>query len=445
MLRTILTALLVGLVALGGAAGALYFYNRPTELRVAVAQGGQDFRLIAAAGQIFSRQHEHIRLKLVPVADVAAAAVSLEQGAADLAVVRNDNLPPDAQALVILHRNAALLIAPGGSSLHRIADLRGKKIGVVHAGNSVEANARLFETILAQYDVPKKNVTLVSLTPADIKSSIETHQVDAIFMVAVPQIGVASDVVGQIAASSGKTPVFIPIAEAKAIAKRLPALEPVEIVHGAFGGDPARPAKEFDSLSVSVMLMARNSLSNALAGDVTRQFFSYRATIALHAPLANNIEAPATAKGSAVPVHPGAADFLDDNEKGFLEKYSDFIYLGAMLMSVVGSSAAALSSRLNMRKHERSEQLTERLLEILQAARTAVTSAELDGYEREVDQVLVHSLADMRLRNAATTELHMVALALDQARLAIQDRRRVLAGSGEVVAFIPHRNLREAE
>lgn len=434
MLRTILTVLTASLVVIGGAAAALYFYNRPTELRVAVVQGAQDVRLMTAAAQAFARQHEPVRLKIVPAGDAAAAAASLERGAVDLAVVRSDNLPVGAQALVVLHRNATLLVAPGDTGLSRVADLRGKRIGVVQSVGA-PSNKPLLETILEQYDIPQQSVDVASLEPAEVKSAVETRRVDAIFMVAVPQFGAASDIVGQIAAANGKAPAFIPISEAKAIAKRFPALEAAEVVRGAFGGDPPRPDEALESSTVAALLVARSSVATGVAGEVTRQFLTHRPTIAILAPLANNIEAPSTDKGAVVPAHQGAIDFLDGTERGFFDKYSDVFYLGAMLMSLVGSAAAALASRLNERTHERSEHLTERLLEILRAARTAATSAELDGYEHEVDQVLVHSMADVRLRNMAASELHMVALALDQARLAIQGRRRALLESGDIRAF----------
>ncbi|MBI1868175.1 MAG: ABC transporter substrate-binding protein [Methylocystis sp.] len=446
MRRTILTITAASLVALGGAATALYFYDRPAVLRVAVLQGTEDFRLMAAAAHVFSRQHEPIRLRLVPVADAAASAAALEADTADLAVVRNDaSLPSGAQTLVILHRNTALLIAPGGSSVRRIADLRGKKIGVVYEAGGLDANARLLETILAQYDVAKNNVAITPLTPAEARTAIEARQIDALFTAAVPNSGPVSDIVAAIAAASSKAPAFIPISEAKAIAKRFPALEPMEIVRGAFGGDPPRPATTFDSPSVSVLLVARSSLKDAIAGEATRLFLTDRTAIAAAAPLANNIEAPSTDKGSVVPVHQGAADYIDGNEHGFLDKYSDFIYIGAMLLSLVGSGAAALASRLGIRTHERTEHLTERLLEILQAARAAATGAELDGYEREVDEVLVHTLGDQGVRGVEGHGLHMVALALDQARRAIEERRRVLANEGRVVSFVAQRNLPAAE
>ena len=446
MWKTVLAVLAAALVAIGGASAALYLYSRPTVLRVAVVQGAEDFRVLSAASHVFAHQRESVRLRLVPVVDAAASAAALESEAVDLAVVRGDvALNPSTQTLVILHRNAVLLIAPGGSKLKRIADLRGKRVGVVGESAGAEANSKLLEVVLAQYDVAAKSVTLVPMTAGEVKSSLETGKIDAIFAAAAPQSLLINEVVSAIASASGKAPTFIPISEAKALAKRFPALEPLEILQGAFGGDPPRPAAPIDSSSVSVLLAARSSLKDAVAGEVTRLFFAYRASIALSAPLANAIEAPSTDKGAAMPVHQGAADYLDGNERSFFDKYSDLIYIGAMMLSLIGSGAAALASRFNLRTHEQTEHLTERLLEILQAARGALYMQELDEYEREVDDILIQTMADKKLRNVEVAGVHMVALALDQARRAIQDRRRQLSAEGRVVSFPSPRNITAAE
>ncbi len=446
MRKTILAVLASALVALGGAAAALYFYNRPTVLEVAVPQLAEDIRLMTAASYLFAHQHNEIRLHMVPVEDSAAGAALLDAGKADIAVMRGDiALTASAQTLAILHRNALLLIAPGGSKLRHVPDLRGKKIGVVHEVAAMNPNARLLEDILAQYDIPLNAVTLVSLAPGDVRAAVETGKIDAVFATPAPQSGLDHDIVGAIAGVSKKPLVFIPISEAKAISKRFPALEPMEIEQGAFGGDPPRPAKAFDSLSVSVLLMARNTLRDEVAAEVTRLFFSHRGAIALAAPLANSIEAPSTDKGGAIPVHQGAADYLDGNERDFFDRYSDIFYIGAMLLSVVGSGAAALASRLNPDSHERTEQLTEKLLEILQAARTAASHADLDALEREVDEALSGVLGDRRLRGAEAPSLHLVMLALDQTRRAITDRRQSLARDTQPIAFPAPRHLPAAE
>jgi TRAP-type uncharacterized transport system substrate-binding protein len=442
MTRTVLAAVAACLVVVGGVAAALYAYNRPTELRVAVAQGAQDLRLMTAAAQTFAHQREEVRLKVVPVADAAAAAAALERGSTDLAVLRSDALPPAARAMLVLHRNAALLIAPGGTKLKRVADLRGKNIGMVQEVAGAQSNARLLETILDQYDIPRHSVTTTVVAPGAVEASLRARAIDAIFLVAPPQFGVASEVVGKVAAAgNGKAPVFLPIAEAKAIAKRVPTLETTEVLRGALGGDPPRPAESLETPSVAVLLVGSPSIAAGVAGAVTRELLVHRAALAALAPLANYMEAPSTDKDSAVPAHQGTIDFIDGNENGFFDKYSDFFYLGAMLTSLVGSAAAALASRLRISTQERSERLIERLLEILPAARVAPAAAELDDYERELDQTIVDALADVRLRKMAPAELHTVSMALDQARLAIQERRRVLSETRAEVT--PLRSLRE--
>jgi len=429
----VVAALLVGVA---GAAAALYFYTRPSMLRVAVPQGAEDFRLLSAAAHVFAKQREPLRLNLVPVQDIAGAEAALDSGAAELAVVRADDaLPPTTQALVILHRNTALLIAPGGSRLKKVADLRGKRIGMIIEPDGPERGARLFERILAQSDVPMKAVTLTTLAPGEIRTALKEKRFDAFFMVAPMQSAPAHDAVAAIAAADHRAPVFIPISEAKAIAKQTPALEPTEVLQGAFGGDPPRPAENIDSSSVSVLLAARRELPNDWAGDVTRLFFSNRAAIAALAPLANAMEAPSTEKSAVVPAHQGTAEYLDGTAESFFDKYGDFFYIGAMLVSLVGSSVAALASRLNTSVHRHTEELAERLLEILQSARNAATMAELDEYERTVDDVLAHALADRSLRSAEAPGLHVVSLALDQARRAIRERRRVLTRGEKVVTF----------
>jgi TRAP transporter TAXI family solute receptor len=444
--KTILAVVASVLVALGGAAAALYFYNRPTVLKVAVPQLAEDIRVMTAAEHIFAHQHNEIRLHLVPVENSAAGAALLESGKADLAVMRGDiALTASAQTLAILHRNAVLLIAPGGSRLRHVQDLRGKKIGVVHEVATMDPNARLLERILAQYEIPMKAVTLLSLSPGEARAAIEAGRVDAIFAAPAPQSGADQDIVSAIASISKKPPIFIPIKEAKAISKRFPALEPMEIVEGAFGGDPPRPAAAFDSLSVNVLLMARNTLRDDVAAEVTRLFFSHRGAIALAAPLANSIEAPSTDKGGAIPVHQGAVDYLDGTERGFFERYSDLFYIGAMLLSLVGSGAAALASRLNLDSHLRTDKLTEKLLEILQAARAAESHADLDGLERDVDDVLTGVLGDRKMRNVEAPSLHLVLLALDQTRRAITDRRHLLSRDKQLITFPPPRNISAAE
>lgn len=407
------------------AAATNYYFLRPTVLRVAVAQGTEDHKLVSAIARVLSAARENVRLRVVPVNSAAAGAAALQAGAVDLAVVRSDiGLPANGQTLVILHHNPALLIAPGDRNIRSIAELKGKTVGIVRGAATGEGNARLLETILAQYDISPDAVRRVNLLRAEIADAVKKRRVDALFVVGPTTSDIAGDAVAAVAQTKDGA-IFIPIAEAKAIAQRAHALESTEIVRGAFGGDPPRPANAVETVGVTARLMARASLRDSVAATLTRLLFSDRLAIAQLSRLANQIEGPSTDKDAALPVHPGAAAYLDDEEQSFFDKYSDYIYIGAMLLSVVGSALAAIASRMNVARHNEFDRLLERLLEILKAARAASRLEELDGLEKETDEILVSGLANRKLHGIDSHGMAALALALDQAREAIRERRGV--------------------
>ena len=72
----------------------------------------------------------------------------------------------------------------------------------------------------------------------------------------------------------------------------------------------------------------------------TRQLFSVRQQLLTEFPQAAKIETPDTDKDASIPVHPGAAAFVDGEEKSFLDRYSDYIWWSLMAMSATGSVGA---------------------------------------------------------------------------------------------------------
>jgi TRAP transporter TAXI family solute receptor len=429
MRRTVLIVIAGCLATAAVVALAGYFYERPTGLKVAVARDTDDFRLMSAIAHVFGKERESIRFKLDPVNDAAASAAALESGEADLAVVRSDvAMPPSGQTLVILHRNAAVIMTVSDSPITRVRDLRGQKVGVVMGSSSGSGNKHLLETILAQYDIGPEMVEAVPLRDFEVYTAVEQKRVDAVMAVGVTGEKRLNDIVSAVAQAGKGPPSFLPIKESHAIAQRTPSVESLEVVRGAFGGDPPKPAANFETLAVTARLVARSTLNNSVASDITRSLFADRLSIAQREPLATRIEAPSTDKDTALPTHPGTAAYIDGEEQTFFEKYSDFIYIGAMMLSVVGSAAAALASRLKTDSTVEVENLMARLLAILKAARSAQTSEELDGLEHESDEILISALAHHSLNGAAGSQISTLSLALEQARLAIRDRRRQLRG-----------------
>ncbi len=413
------TLALVAVVALSA-----WYFARPTQVRVAVSRDTPDHQLITAAASVFARERDPIRLKVVPVDNVTASAAAIDEGAADFAVVRTDiAMPAQGQTALILHRDATTLLAPGGSGISRIEDLKGRTVGVLSAHPGGEANARVLDVLLNQYDA-REDVRKVTLTFDGLAQAFASRQIDALLMIGNPASPQLAEAVSAVAAAGQGAPTFLPVLEAKALAQRFPAFEPMDVPVGSFGGAPPRPVTDLKTLGVSTRLVARTKTADGVVGDVVRLFFSTRPLIAATAPIANRMEEPSTDKGAPFPVHPGAAAYLDGDEESFLDKYSDFIYIGAMLLSVLASAAAALASRLTAVTHARSEELMQLLLERLATAREASTSTRLDELEREADTILAQALEAGSLRHLDTHRVTALGLALDQVRLAIRDRRR---------------------
>ena len=431
MRRLIFGMIFGSLAAIAVVAAAIYTYERPSVLRVAVPRDSDDSAIMAAAAREFAEDLDGIRLKLVAVETsggvVARAPV---EGHADLAwsCAADLAMPPNGQTVLIMRRDAAVLFAPAESSLRAIDDLRGHKVGVLQAVPPGKVdNQLLLDTALAQYDVPSASVLRVSLTLAELSRAVENKEIDAVSAVGAPGSDGLTEAVNTVAVASHGQPVFLPIAEAKAIAQRSPAFEGVEVMRGAFGGAQPKPPVDFDTLGVSTRLVARNSLGSEVVGALTRLLLAERPAIAVRVPIANRIEAPAADKGAALPVHPGALAFLDDEEESFFDKYSDAFYIGAMCLSVLGTGLAAAASRFTRYQSTDADRILRRLLEITKAVRSARHAGLLDGYEEEADELLALALAPDAVHALSVNRMGALTLALNQVRHAIAERRQSFA------------------
>ena len=431
MRRLLFVTIIGSLVAIAVVGLGVYYYERPTVLRVAVTRDSDDQSILAAAALAFGEDRASIRLKLIAVDSFADASRTLEEGHADLAVVRSDiAMPLSGQTVLIMRRNAAVLFAPAQSPLRSIGDLHGHKVGILEAVPAGKVdNQALLDTALAQYDVPLASVQRVSLTLAELPHAIEHKEIDAVFAVGVPGSERLTEAVNTFAAPGHGQPVFIPIAEAKAIAQRSPFFEGIEVVRGAFGGAQPKPAVEFDTLGVSTRLVARHGLSNETVGAMIRLMVAARPAIVARIPIANRIETPPADKGAALPVHPGALAYLDDEEQSFFEKYSDVFYIGAMCLSVLGTGLAAIATRLTHHRSPDADKILRRLIDITKAVRSAERLELLDGYEEEADELLALGLAPDAIHALSVNRMGALNLALNQLRHAIAGRRQSLAVS----------------
>ena len=291
--------------------------------------------------------------------------------------------------------------------IETIEELAGRRLGII--GRS-KANVTMLEVILKQYGIPADKVQREMIKTDDV-APIKEGKVDAVMAVGPVGSRITADAI--LAATRGKEPPnFLTIGAAEAIAERNPIYESTEILAGAFGGSPPQPEESLDTISVSHFIVAHKTLSEQTIGELARLLYSVRQTVAAEVPAAAKIEAPETGKGSVVTVHPGAAAYIDGTQKNFFDRYSEFIYLGVMLLSFAGTGVAGLVSFSKAGERAQRVEMIERLVAMIATARAATTGEELDTLSADADELLKTTLQQAEKDGLDNSQLAAFSLAL---------------------------------
>ena len=428
--RRMMFVMLAGVLAIVGTlAAGYYFATRPVSLRIAVGPpNSDDLRVVQALTQAFAQSHSHIRLRPIQTDGAAASAELLADNKADLAIVRGDlNVPKIAQAVATLRKNVAVLWVPSAvkgkkasPKITKIAQLSGRRVGVI---GRTQANVDLLKVILQQYGVDPAKVEIVQFPTNEAADAIRSQKAD-VYLAAGP---VNSKITAEAIAASGRSPTFLAIGAAEAIAQNHTMYEASEIPAGAFGGSPARPEDEVKTISFSHHIAARKDVSEVTIAAFTRQLFAIRQTVMTEFPLAAKIETPDTDKDAAIPVHPGAAAYVDGEEKSFLDRYSDFIWWGLMALSAMGTAGAWFAGYLKKDERGNNSSLRERLLDMIAAARRSESTEELDNLQAEADNILRDTLNCFEHGSIEEGALTAFNIALEQFHHAVADRKALLA------------------
>ncbi|MBR0782717.1 TAXI family TRAP transporter solute-binding subunit [Bradyrhizobium iriomotense] len=428
--KTALVSLALVLAIIGALVGGYYFAMRPVTLKVAVGPANSDdVKVVQALTQAFSQNKSYVRLRPVQTDGATASAGALAEGKVDLAIVRGDvDVPKNAQAVATLRKNVVVLWSVQGKGkkkgpkITKIAQLAGHRVGVV---GRTQANVNLLKVILQQYGVDPAKVEIIQFPANEAAEAIKTQKAD-VYLAAGP---VNSKITADAIAASTKdfgAPTFLAIDSADAIAQNHPVYEASEIPAGTYGGSPDRPEDEVKTISFSHHIVARKGISETTIAAFTRQLFAVRQQLVTEFPLAAKIETPDTDKDAVIPVHPGAAAFVDGEEKSFLDKYSDYIWWSLMALSAMGSLGAWFAGYLKKDERDNNSHLRERLLDMIAAARKSETTEELDQMQAEADGILrdtLHCFDHGAIEEGGLTAFN---IALDQFHAAVADRKTVL-------------------
>jgi TRAP-type uncharacterized transport system substrate-binding protein len=417
---------LAGLLAVFGVTAAVfYFVNQPRTLRLAVGPlGSEDARMAAGFVQGLNREKSPIRIRLLLTEGSEESARRLDEGKADLAIVRPDiALPARGDTALIVRRSFPFIISARGSAISRIADLRGRSIGVPR---NPAGNLALLQRVLAQYEVMPDEVGIVPVTPDEIVPFAKGRRIDAFFSVNAVGSLTNNEGLNRLRSAWGEDPVLIPIREAEAIMARHRSIETGEIVRGALGGDPPRPSENLPTISVTSRLMASQTLDDNLVGLVVKELLGLRLTLAAELPAIQGLETPSTDKDAPLSVHSGAAAFIDGEQETFFERYGDWFYLGVMALSMLGTGGAALLGQESAARRRRAMAGLDELLALLPVIRACSDETELARLDLSADTILTRVLSDFARGDLDGSGLAAYRLVMDQVGRAVAERRGAL-------------------
>jgi len=143
------------------AAFTVGYVERGQTLHIAVGPpGSAELRFIEALQPRLRQGLWQRRLEVLPTEGPLASAAAVDDGRADLAVVRSDIAIPKKAAIVfILHKEAVLLAARAGSKLDKVADLA-RDIVFTDIGNTVVDRKDL-------WDMPVNFMLIIGLLSAE--------------------------------------------------------------------------------------------------------------------------------------------------------------------------------------------------------------------------------------------------------------------------------------
>ena len=268
-------------------------------------------------------------------------------------------------------------------------------------------------------------VEIIQFPANEAAEAIRNQKADAYLAAGPVNSKITADAIAA-SARDGGTPKFLAIDSAEAIAQNHPAYEASEIPAGTFGGSPNKPEEEVKTISFAHHIVARKGVSESTIAAFTRQLFAIRQTLKTEFPLAAKIETPDTDKDATIPVHPGAAAFVDGEEKTFLDRYSDYIWWALMALSAMGSAGAWFAGYLKKDERNINTSQRDRLLDMLTAARQCDSTEELDQMQSEADAILRDTLQCFEHGAIEEGTLTAFNIAIEQFHNAVADRKALL-------------------
>ena len=421
----IVSLLGVILICTGAGLFGYRWYNRPVTLTVAIGSiDGEGAKAMSAIASQLAADGAPVRLKVIDTGTSVESGKQFNAGAVDLAAVRGDvGDLSQAQAIVVLSHLTVLLIAPPGSSIDSIDKLKGHTVGVLGG----EANARIVDVLNNSYNLARNKTVFKNLSLEEARQAVQSKQVSALLVVIPLTERYLTLVKGFFQQGSKAVPVLIPIDSAAAIADANRAYESFDVPKGTMRGSPPVPDDDLTTLRTSLYLVARKSLDNDVAANLAQNILKVRRELLRDNPLFAQIAAPSIEQDAYLPVHPGALALYNGTTQSFIDEYSNYIYLGPMILGGIASVLAAAWKFLGIGQPEFREGPLDTLYGLARRIRGVNSESELSDIEEEIDNILKAERRRAEAGNENAVDAATLNVVAHRLENLIHDRRAMIA------------------
>lgn len=404
--------------------GARYgktWVDRTKTVNFYVSRDGVDRKFADKLAKAVANGNEFVRIKVTPSDDPLAAFAHRDS---DLVVARSDaHLPGWARSVAILEKEIVILAGRKGLKLDAAADLK-KYSFIIFAPSARDES--LLRAMLAAYDVSKDERRIATQSNVDEVANALRAGPPRLAVAVVPMSRLLRGPL--LAGLAQKTPIALPDwPDNKALAQKVRGLSEETIDVGLFSVSPLLPAEDLDTVSLNDMLLTRSRLPESTIAAIAKAIFEYKSDLALDGEFATAIQPPDTDKDADILAHPGAVQYVNDDEKTFLDRYSDLLYLSMPVASVIGSLFLYIYTRLTRITPRPAGDLAEEVLGVAEKARAAKIPEDLDLADERLDEILHETLRDLQARRLSSEGLDVFRLAYEQTRERIRVKRRALA------------------
>jgi hypothetical protein len=162
------------------------------------------------------------------------------------------------------------------------------------------------------------------------------------------------------------------------------------------------------------------------AEELARAIYENKGELALDNGFASRIEPANVDKDAFIVAHTGAAEYINDDTKSFMDRYSDLLYLGAGALSVIGSIFVGIYTKVTRVAPEKASELATAILDVGERIAHTNSVDDLDRLQDELEAILRGAVIGLRDGTISSDGLDTFKLGYEFVRDEISMRRESL-------------------